>query len=111
MTAQPRWEDSGQSDLLELIALGSPTGTSDAEWRIFEEALYTAADEEGRIMPNTLRPLVRGKVAPRRISAFTSRALARGLVEYDGGWEVSDDLAGRNTGKPARVMRLMGGME
>lgn len=61
MTA-PRWEDSGQGDLLELVAMGSPsTGSADAEWRAFEYHLRDAASRTGRISPNYFRYLVRGQ--------------------------------------------------
>lgn len=105
MSNNPTWSDSGQGDLLELVAQGSATGAADTEWLIFRAALSDAA-VDGVVYPNTLRPLVRGRVAPRRISAFTSRALALGLVSYTGEWEVSNDVEGRNSGKPQRVMRL-----
>lgn len=111
MTA-PRWEDSGQGDLLELVALGSSTGSADDEWDYFVECLYDCAawgPTPGLINPNVLRQQVRDHVAPRRIGAFTSRALARGLIAYTGEWLTSTDTAGRNSGKPCRVMRWTGG--
>ncbi len=108
MTAQPTWTDSGQGDLLELVAMGSPaTGTADAEWQEFVTALrYVAEPREGLISPNALRPLVRGVVSPKRIGAFTSRAVAQGLIEPTGEWETSDDTEGRNAGRPCRIYRL-----
>jgi hypothetical protein len=112
MSAQPQWEstDDYTTDLLALVALGTAQGDADAEWSCFLAALRTAArDGAGRIEPNTLRPLIRGAIAPRRIGAFTNRALSQGLVEYSGEWQVSDDHAGRNGGKPARVMVWLGG--
>jgi hypothetical protein len=110
VTTQPRWEDSGQGDLLELVAMGSSTGTADAEWRAFVCCLRVSAwGPNGRISPNTLRREVRGDIAPKRIGAFTSRAVARGLIEATGEWEVSDDREGRNAGRPARVYRWIGG--
>lgn len=108
MTTYPVWSDSGQGDLLALVRDESHPST-DHEWLIFTDALRTAADSDGVIRPNVLRPLIRGKVAPRRIGAFTNRALADGLVAYTGEWQVSDDAAGRNGGKPMRIMRLTGG--
>lgn len=106
MTA-PVWDDSGQGDLLALVATGNiATTTAEAEWSEYVEALlFLAALHNGIIRPNDLRPLVRGKVAPRRIGAFTSRALALGYVVYTGDWQVSDDTAGKNGGKPARILR------
>ncbi|MCW2496370.1 hypothetical protein [Jatrophihabitans sp.] len=110
----PEWDstDAYTSDLLELVATGITTepDTAEHEWDHFVFALHTVAlMNGGTISPNGLRPQVRGEVAPRRIGAFTNRALKQGLVVYTGEWEVSDDLAGRNAGKPARVMAWVGG--
>lgn len=110
MSAQPIWDASGQGDLLALVALGSSASpTPDQEWALYVAALKSCRDENGLIFPNSLRPLVRGKVAPRRISAFANAALAAELVEYAGEWQISDDREGRNCGKPVRVMRWIGG--
>jgi hypothetical protein len=109
MTA-PAWSpvDDSTADLLTLVADAGHV-SADAEWSLFVEALRVVAiGPGGRIGPNELRPLIRGKVAPRRIGAFTNRALSLGLVAYTGEWEVSDDTEGRNRGKPARVMRWTG---
>ena len=107
MTTSPTWSDSEQSDLLELVSRGTPaTGTADAEWDLYVEALRDEAVRgAGDIDPNGLRDRVRGRIAPRRISAFASRALARGLVVYSGAFVESTDTEGGNRGKPCRVMR------
>lgn len=108
MSAVPQWSavDGDTADLLTLVAdVEHPS--VDFEWLVYCRALATAADRAGVIDPNRLRPLVRDLVAPRRIGAFTSKALAEGLVEYTGRWVVSDDTAGRNGGKPARELRLL----
>lgn len=109
MTTQPTWDDSGQGDLLSLVATGPMSGHADGEWLSFTSALKAVAYNDGAIDPNELRLLVRQHVAPQRIGAFTNRALAQGLVEYTGEWVVSDDTEGRNSGKPCRVMRWTGG--
>ena len=112
MTAQPTFEsvDNYTTDLLGLVALGSPTGTADAEWEYYVDALATvAARHAGLIPPNELRPLVRGHVASKRIGAFTHRALCKGLIRRTGDWQVSDDHEGRNAGRPAPVMEWVGG--
>lgn len=112
MSAQPQWEpsDAYTHDLLELVAMGTPaTGDGDAEWELYLNVLADVARNwGGEIQPNVVRPLLRGRVAPRRISAFANRALSQGFVEYSGDWQVSDDTEGRNRGKPARVMRWLG---
>ena len=107
---RPEWSDSDQGDLLELVAKGSAAGTADDEWEFFEDALRTVAYlGAGRVDPNRLRGEVRGNVAPRRISAFYSRAVARDLIAPTGDWVVSTDKEGRNSGRPARVYRWTGG--
>lgn len=109
MTSQPHWSpvDDETADLLSLVRdEGHPS--ADHEWQRFTQALEAASDLSGIIRPNFLRGLVRGNVAPRRIGAFTHRALAQGLIAYTGEWEVSDDTEGRNRGKPARIMRWLG---
>ena len=107
----PRWSAHDDGDLLELVAKGPlAPPTADEEWALFVSALRQARDPyNGEIKPNALRPLVRDHVAPRRIGAFTHRALSQELVAYTGEWQVSDDTQGKNAGKPARVMRWIGG--
>jgi len=104
----PTWAPSEQDDLLALVAAGSSTGTADREWDDYLEALRTVAiDGAGTIRPNVLRPRLRGLIHPRRVGAFASRAIHRGLVEYSGEYEESNDREGRNGGKPCRVMRAL----
>lgn len=107
---RPEWStvDDSTSDLLSLVADTNHV-SSDREWSEFVRCLkHVAALNGGVIEPNELRPMVRGVIAPRRIGAFTNRALRAGLVAYTGEWQVSNDLAGRNGGKPARVMAWIG---
>lgn len=110
MSAQPAWDDSGQGDLLALVAEGQLASPSPAdEWDSFVAALEAVAMvHDGLIPPNDLRPLVRDRVAPRRIGAFTHRALSQGLVEYAGTYQISDDTHGKNGGKPCRVLVWIG---
>lgn len=107
----PQWEpvDNQTADLLSLVAdEGHPS--ADREWAIYLDALHTAAatpdSPAGVIKPNTLRRLVRGRVAPRRIGAFASRAARQGVVIFTGEWQTSDDTEGGNAGRPMRVYRL-----
>lgn len=112
MTAQPQWSaaDDETQDLLSLVAAGPMSGHADEEWALFVAALKCCAGPWGAVIsPNDLRPLVRDHVAPRRIGAFTNRALSQGLIEATGEWVVSDDTAGRNAGRPCRVYRWVGG--
>jgi hypothetical protein len=115
MSAQPEWSpvDDETADLLSLVAAGPMSGHADEEWEEFLRLLQVAAFPQSRrppaISPNVLRGLVRGHVKPQRIGAYTNRALHAGLIEYTGDWEISTDTAGRNAGKPCRVMRWIGG--
>lgn len=109
MTNSPTFDhvDNYTSDLLDLVA-DTNTPSADHEWQQFLAALRQARDSDDVIYPNELRPLLRGVVAPRRIGAFTHRALSLGLISYRGDWQVSDDTVGRNAGKPARVITYLG---
>lgn len=111
MTTQPQWSDSGQGDLLELVAMGSPaTGSAEKEWAVFVFALCQSAHGPDDVVdPNELRERVRDHVAPRRVGAFINRALSRDLIEPTGSWVVSSDTKGRNAGRPCREYRLVGG--
>lgn len=113
MSAQPQWEsvDNYTTDLLALVAQGTPaTPTADEEWADYLIALKVCATtENGNIRPNALRPLVRGRVAPKRIGAFVSRAVAQKLIAPTGDFEISDDREGRNAGRPMRTYSWIGG--
>lgn len=100
--------DDDTADLLALVANDQMHPRPAEEWDVFVAALRQAADASGRIDPNDLRPLVRDSIAPRRIGAFTNRALSSGLVAYTGEWVISNDNQGRNSGKPARVLQWIG---
>lgn len=111
MTAQPQWEsvDNYTTDLLALVALGTPQGDADREWDLYVKALQIASQIDcGPILPNTLRPLVRGQIAPKRLGAFVSRAISQKLIAPDGGWQISDDTEGRNAGRPCRTYVWIG---
>lgn len=111
MSAQPHWSpvDDDTADLLTLVCDEGHV-SADYEWDHFVGSLREVAlFGGGLISPNAIRPKLRGHVAPNRIGAFTNRALSQHLVEYTGDYEISDDTEGRNGGKPARVMRWLGG--
>lgn len=105
----PQWSpvDDDTADLLTLVATDQLHPRPAEEWNTFVAALRRCADPfTRRVDPNEFRRCVRGEIAPRRIGAFTSRAKAEGLLLDTGEWQVSDDVEGRNGGKPCRVYRL-----
>lgn len=113
MSAQPTWSpvDDETQDLLTLVANDQMTPRPSDEWVFFVNALTVLGEANEAsgftIPPNSLRPLIRNHVAPRRIGAFTNRAKAEGLIADTGEWQTSDDAEGRNAGKPCRIYRLV----
>lgn len=104
MTTAPHWSpvEDDTADLLSLVAdEGHPS--VDYEWLIFTDALVTSSLFDGVVSQNRMRPLIAGKIAPRRVGAFYSRACREGLIRATGEWETSDDTQGRNSGKPCRL--------
>lgn len=113
MNTSPAWApvDPATQHTLTLVAdLDHPS--VDHEWVTYLDALTQAAGEGALVYPNTLRPLVRGKVAPKRIGAFVNTAKAKGILTHAVGlngnvmWEINDDTEGRNSGRPAAVYVL-----
>lgn len=103
--AEPRWSktDDDTQTILDLVAdVDHPS--VDFEWQVFKDAVTEVAKgNHGRVTQNALRPLVRGKVAPKRIAAFYNRACSINLLVATDDWVISDDKAGRNAGRPTRV--------
>jgi len=106
----PRWSavDDPTADLISLVAdPGHPS--PDFEWRAFLGVLAaTASLHGGRLDQNDYREQLRGVVAPRRIGAFVHRAKAADLIAETDEWSVSNDVQGRNAGRPMRVYRWRG---
>ena len=97
--------DTPTRDLLDLVA-NDPHPSADYEWNIFATALRAVALPDGTIPPAALREYLRGNVAPKRIGAFTCRAVAEGLIESTGRAVKSTDHKGRNGNKWSTVYRL-----
>lgn len=110
MTA-PTWSpvDDSTADLLSLVA-DTNHPSAEFEWRAFVGVLSaTASLHDGRLDQNDYREQLRGVVAPKRIAAFHTRALAEHLIENTDDFSVSTDKKGRNAGRPTRVRRWIGG--
>lgn len=106
----PTWSpvDDTTADLLSLVA-DDPHPSPAFEWSAFVGVLAaTASLHGGRLDQNDYREQLRGVVAPKRIGAFIHRAKREGLIAETGEWSVSDDITGRNQGKPARVYEWLG---
>lgn len=77
------------------------------EWSIFVAALRTAA-VDGEVHQSRVRPLIRGRIAPKMIGTLYRRAKREGLLADTGRREPSDDVAGRNTDKLDRIYMWQG---
>ena len=95
--------DEYTADLLDLIA---DCWTHTEQRAAVERAIMSVADDhDGRIDPNVVRRRVPAWVQPQVVGP-TYRAMCKaGFIEPDG-WVISDDLRGRNSGKPARAYRV-----
>lgn len=75
------------------------------EWHTFRAALRTATRDDGTIHQADVRPLIRGRVAPKHVGTLYRRAKAEGLIVDTGEREQSNDVAGRNADKLDRIYR------
>lgn len=96
--------DTFTASLLDLIA--DDHGHADQRQEVERVILAVALEHDGRIDPNVVRTRLPAWVQPQVVGP-TYRAMAlSGEIEPDG-WTKSDDLRGRNSGKPARTYRLV----
>lgn len=96
--------DEPTADLLSLVA-DTDHPSVGFEWDHFRACLITASLFDGVVRPNDMRPMLAGKVAPRRVGSFYRKACLEGLIVATDEWQTSDDAHGRNVGKPARIYR------
>lgn len=110
-TTHPQWSatDDTTADLLTVLADDGTLGV-EAQWDLYVAcAEFVAFESHGAIDPNQLRLEIAGRIKPQRVGAFTHRALRAGLIEYTGRYVISTDTKGRNSGKPCRELRWIGG--
>lgn len=115
MTA-PTWHatDTDTANLLDLLA-DDGTLSVDEQWSLFVDCLRDlgqsaeSCGDRPVIDPNRLRQMTTERIKPQRVGAFTHRALRAGLVEYTGRYVISTDRKGKNSGKPCRELRWIGG--
>ena len=68
------------------------------EWSVFLAALRSAA-VDGIVHQDNVRPLIRGRIEPKRIGRCYARAKREGLL-VPVGIDESHDYAGKNAGRP-----------
>lgn len=111
MSALPHWEsvDDATGDLLDLIQ---------SDWRPFADrdrntvarAIRDDAEaHDGHVSPNRVRATLAAlpileQPKPQRVGPVYRALALLDLIRADG-FEVSDDLTGRNSGRPSRTYR------
>lgn len=98
--------DTYTGSLLDLIADDHVHADDRAE--IERVILAVALEYDGHIDPNIVRRRLPAWVQPQLVGP-TYRALCLAGDIEPAGWTTSDDLRGRNSGKPSRIYRLMTG--
>jgi len=98
--------DIHTGSLLDLIADDHIHADDRAE--IERVILAVALEYDGHIDPNIVRRRLPAWVQPQLVGP-TYRALCVAREIEPAGWTTSDDLRGRNSGKPSRIYRLMTG--
>jgi hypothetical protein len=96
--------DTHTGSLLDLIA--DDHIHADDRTEIERVILAVALEYDGHIDPNTVRRRLPAWVQPQLVGP-TYRALCLAREIEPAGWTTSDDLRGRNSGKPARTYRLV----
>jgi hypothetical protein len=96
--------DQATGSLLDLIADSDDHGHHRAE--IERVILAVALEHDGHIDPNIVRQRLPAWVQPQLVGP-TYRALCLAREIKAAGWTTSDDLRGRNSGKPARTYELV----
>ena len=96
--------DTYTASLLDLMADDPSHASQRAE---VERAIWSvAAEYDGRIDPNIVRARIPAWVQPQVVGPVYRAMTLAGDIEPDG-WTTSDDLKGRNSGKPVRPYRLV----
>lgn len=88
---------------------GKAGATGANEWSVFVAAVRQVVRPDGTVHANDVRPLIRGRIAPKHIGPMYVRACSSsvGLLERLG-YEDSADTQGRNTHHGSGVFRLRG---
>ena len=95
--------DTATGSLLDLIADSDDHAHHRAE--VARIILSVAFEYDGHIDPNVVRRRLPTWVQPQQVGPTYRAMCLTGDIEV-AGWTTSDDLKGRNSGKPARTYRI-----
>jgi len=100
---EPAPADPTADAVLALIA-GDPLHARDRDAIV--DAITVAVRPDGTVTSNDWRGLIPSWVYPRVIGATVNALTKAGVLVPTGQWVISDDVHGRNAGRPARVYRF-----
>ena len=105
----PAWGplDPDTADLLDLLANDWTPFAEDDRNVIAQAIRQDALAHDGEVSQNRVRKLIDGRVFHKRVGPTYRALVLSGHLAIDG-WEVSDDVLGRNQGKPCRRYRWTG---
>ena len=92
---------TGKASTLAAVSAAAP----EDEWQVFVAAVRQVA-VDGLVHQCDMRPLLRGRVAPKHVGQLYRRARAEGLLRDTGDREPSNDVAGGNADKLDRIYAL-----
>lgn len=92
------------TEALCLLIAGDPLHAADRA-ALIAAIFAAAAADGGHVDPNAVRKLVPASVYPRIFGPTYLSLTRKGILTFDS-WTVNEDVAGGNSGKPARTYRL-----
>ncbi|MDO8308589.1 MAG: hypothetical protein Q7V58_09590 [Actinomycetota bacterium] len=93
------WTPDPEKDAILALIAGDVVHQRDREAIV--DAIRASVDYTGRTSGNTWRPLIPTWVYPKVIGATVHALVAAGVLVQDG-WLISNDVRGRNAGRPCR---------
>lgn len=97
--------DPDTAALLDLMD-GDPIHARDREAVI--DAIRAAVRPDGTVCSNDWRGLIPAWVYSRVIGATVHALINRRILQPTGEWAISDDVRGRNSGRPTRIYEWHG---
>lgn len=93
---------SDKDAVLDLIA-GDPIHERDREAIV--EAIRRSVRHDGTVSANDWRDSIPSWVYPRVVGATVQALIKAHVLTPTGEWDISNDIRGRNAGRPTRVYR------
>ena len=93
-------------DTAAILALMNGDPCHDRDREAIIDAIRASVDSNGTTTANRWRPLIPTWCFPNVVGATVNALTKAHVLEWTGQWEISDDIHGRNSGRPMRVYRL-----